>query len=102
MYHTESFLKEILELGKKRKKQKKKKPQTDKSVFLSLVPKAASRNERICITDISFIFTKEISQTSALRHNLPLGIYLYFKMYFSKSHRYMSKYIHFFKCKYFH
>lgn len=78
MYHTESFLKEILGLGKKKKQNNRR------ISFLILVPKAASSNERIHMTDISFIFTKEISQTSALRGNLPLGIYLYFKMYFSK------------------
>lgn len=64
---------------------KKKRTKTNRQIsFLILGLKAASSSERIHITDISFIFTKEISQTSALRGNLPLGIYLYFKMYFSK------------------
>lgn len=88
--------------GEEKTKQNKP-PTPDKSFFfLILVPKAASRNGRTHTTNISFIFTEEISHISAARCNLALGIYLYFKMYFSKNHRYMSKYLHFFKCKHFH
>lgn len=58
MCHTESFLKEILELGRKRKKKVKS------VFFLILVPKAATKNEITYITVTSFIFTEEISHTS--------------------------------------
>lgn len=67
MYHTESFLKEILELGRKRKKKVK-------SVFSHFGSESRTKNEMIYITITSFIFTKEISHTSALRHNFPQRI----------------------------
>lgn len=63
---------------------KKKKKKKDKSIF-SLVPKAVSRNERMHITDISFILTKEISQTSALTQLTTGYLFVFQDVLFQKS-----------------